>query len=59
MPGRTSLTVYEGTLGMSEDVFIAPRNRSHGITVEVTILEGDANGVILCQAGRLGAGSRI
>ena len=57
MAGRTSLTVYEGMIGMSENVFINTKNRSHTITADVTIPEGGANGVILCQAGRFGGWS--
>jgi arylsulfatase A-like enzyme len=57
MGGRTSLTVFEGMSGMSENVFINTKNRSHTITAEVTIPEGGANGVILCQAGRFGGWS--
>ena len=50
MAGRTSLTVYEGMTGMSENVFINMKNRSHTITAEVEIPKGGANGVILAQA---------
>jgi hypothetical protein len=57
MAGRTSLTVYEGMTGMSENVFINTKNRSHTITAEVTIPEGGANGVVLSQAGRFGGWS--
>src|SRR5450432_2164075 len=57
MAGRTSLTVYEGMVGMSENVFINTKNRSHSITAEVQIPEGGANGVILAQAGRFGGWS--
>jgi len=57
MAGRASLTVYEGMVGMSENVFINTKNRSHSITAEVTIPEGGANGVILSQAGRFGGWS--
>ncbi|MCE5231248.1 arylsulfatase [bacterium] len=57
MAGRTSLTVYDGMIGMSENVFINTKNSSHTITAEVTIPEGGANGVILCQAGRFGGWS--
>ncbi|HEV3384354.1 MAG TPA: arylsulfatase [Gemmata sp.] len=57
MAGRTSLTVYEGMVGMSENVFINTKNRSHKITAEVQIPEGGANGVILAQAGRFGGWS--
>jgi arylsulfatase len=57
MAGRTSLTVYEGMIGMSENVFINTKNRSHTITAEVEIPKGGANGVILAQAGRFGGWS--
>ena len=57
MAGRTSLTVYEGMKGMSENVFINIKNCSHTITAEVTVPEGGANGVILAQAGMFGGWS--
>ena len=57
MAGRTSLTVYEGMIGMSENVFINTKNRSHTITAEVEIPKGGANGVVLAQAGRFGGWS--
>ena len=57
MAGRTSLTVYEGMTGMSENVFINTKNRSHTITAEVQIPKGGAKGVILAQAGRFGGWS--
>ena len=57
MAGRTSLTVYQGMRGMSENVFINAMNRSHTITAEVEIPQGGANGVILAQAGRFGGWS--
>ncbi|OPX94193.1 MAG: Arylsulfatase [Syntrophorhabdus sp. PtaB.Bin006] len=57
MAGRTSLTVYEGMIGMSENVFINIKNRSHTITAEVEIPKGGAKGVILAQAGRFGGWS--
>jgi arylsulfatase A-like enzyme len=57
MAGRTSLTVYEGMIGMSENVFINTKNRSHTITAEVNIPATGANGVILAQAGRFGGWS--
>jgi arylsulfatase len=57
MAGRTSLTVYEGMVGMTENVFINTKNRSHVVTAEVTIPKGGANGVILSQAGRFGGWS--
>lgn len=57
MGGRTSLTLYEGMKGMSENVFINIKNRSHSISADVEIPEGGANGVILAQGGRFGGWS--
>jgi arylsulfatase len=57
MAGRTSLTVYQGMTGMSENVFTNVKNRSHTITAEVEIPKKGANGVILAQAGRFGGWS--
>ena len=57
MAGRTSLTVYEGMAGMSENVLISTKNVSHSITAEVEIPKGGAKGVILAQAGRFGGWS--
>lgn len=58
MAGRTSLTVYPGMTGMTENVFINLKNRSHTITAEVDIPAGDAaQGVIIAQAGRFGGWS--
>jgi arylsulfatase A-like enzyme len=57
MAGRDSLTVHEGMTGMSENVFINVKNRSHTITADVEIPKGGANGVILAQAGRFGGWS--
>lgn len=57
MGGRTSLTVFEGMKGMTENVFINTKNRSHTITAEVQIPEGGANGVVIAQAGRFGGWS--
>jgi arylsulfatase len=57
MAGRTTLTVYEGMKGMSENVFINLKNKSHTITADVEIPKGGANGAILAQAGRFGGWS--
>jgi arylsulfatase A-like enzyme len=57
MAGRTSLTVYQGMIGMSENVFINTKNRSHTITAEVEIPKNGAKGVLLAQAGRFGGWS--
>jgi len=57
MGDRTSLTLAEGMVGMSENVFINIKNRSFSITAAVEIPQGGANGVILAQAGRFGGWS--
>ncbi len=57
MAGRTSLTVYDGMIGMTENVFINLKNRSHTITADLEIPKGGANGVIIAQAGRFGGWS--
>lgn len=57
MGERTSLTLSEGMVGMSEGVFINIKNRSLSITADVEIPAGGANGVILAQAGRFGGWS--
>ncbi len=57
MGDRTSLTVYEGMRGMSENVFINVKNRSHSITAEVQVPRDGARGVILAQGGRFGGWS--
>ncbi len=54
MGDRTSLTLGEGMKGMSENVFINIKNRSVAITADVEIPKGGADGVILCQGGRVG-----
>lgn len=58
MAGRTKLTVHQGMIGMSENVFINVKNRSRAITADVEIpKKGGANGAILAQAGRFGGWS--
>jgi arylsulfatase A-like enzyme len=57
MAGRTSLTVYQGMTGMSENAFINVKNRSYTITADVEVPQSGANGVILAQAGRFGGWS--
>ncbi len=56
MAGRTSLTVYEGMIGMSENVFINVKNRTHSISAQVQVSRG-AQGVMLAQGGRFGGWS--
>jgi hypothetical protein len=52
-----SLTLSEGMVGMSENVFMNIKNRSLSITADVQIPKGGANGVILAQGGRFGGWS--
>ena len=52
MGDRTSLTLYRGMDGLSENSFINVKNRSHTITAEVDIPRGGGEGVILAQGGR-------
>jgi len=54
---RTSLTLYPGMKGMTENVFINLKNKTHSITAELEIPEKGANGVVLAQAGRFGGWS--
>jgi arylsulfatase len=57
MAGRTSLTVFEGMTGLSENVFLNVKNRSYMIDAEIEVPKGGADGVIICQAGRFGGWS--
>jgi arylsulfatase A-like enzyme len=57
MGDRTSLTLHEGMMGMSENVFLDMKNRSFTITADVENPKAGANGVILAQGGRFGGWS--
>jgi arylsulfatase len=57
MAGRTSLTVHEGMVGMSENVFINVKNRSLTITAELVIPDSGAEGTVIAQGGRFGGWS--
>jgi arylsulfatase len=57
MGKRTSLTLYEGMTGMSENAFINTKGRSFSVTAEVEIPAGGATGVIIAQSGRFGGWS--
>jgi arylsulfatase len=54
MGNRTSLTVYPGMTGMTENAFINIKNRSYTITAPVELKDGNTNGVIIAQAGAFG-----
>lgn len=49
MGGRTSLTVYEGMVGMKENAFINTKDSSYTITAEVELPQSAASGVLLAQ----------
>jgi arylsulfatase A-like enzyme len=57
MGGRTTLSLFEGMRGMSENTFMNIKNRSHTITAEVETKGANTNGVLLAQAGRFGGWS--
>jgi arylsulfatase A-like enzyme len=54
MGGRTSLTVYPGMVGITENAFINVKNRPYTITVPVELQDSNTNGVIIAQAGAFG-----
>src|SRR5205823_6348744 len=54
MGNRTSLTVYPGMTGMTENTFINVKNRSYTITAPVELKDENTNGVIIAQAGAFG-----
>jgi len=56
MGPRTSLTLYEGMTGITENTFINTKARSSAITGEIEV-PASANGVIIAQAGRFGGWS--
>ncbi|MFD2203741.1 arylsulfatase [Shivajiella indica] len=52
---RKTLTLAEGMVGMSENVFINIKNRPITLTAEVEIHAGTtANGILIAQGGRFG-----
>jgi arylsulfatase len=52
--GRTSMTVYPGMVGITENAFINVKNRAYTITAPVELADANTNGVIIAQAGRFG-----
>jgi arylsulfatase len=54
MGTRTSLTVYPGMTGMSENTFIGLKNRRYTLTATVDLRDAKASGVIIAQGGRFG-----
>lgn len=57
MAGRTSLTLAEGMVGMTENIFINIKNKSKTITAEVEVPADGGNGTIIAQGGRFGGWS--
>lgn len=55
MGARKTLTLAEGMVGMSENVFINIKNRPITLTADVEIPAGKtANGILIAQGGRFG-----
>jgi arylsulfatase A-like enzyme len=54
MGNRTSLTVYPGMTGISENAFINVKNRAYTITAPIELRDASTNGVIIAQAGAFG-----
>jgi len=55
--GRTSLTVYPGMVGITENAFINVKNTPFTITAPVELKDGATKGVVIAQAGRFGGWS--
>jgi len=51
---RTTLTVYPGMVGISENAFINVKNRRYSITAPVELADDSTSGVIIAQAGAFG-----
>lgn len=54
MGDRTSLTLADGMMGMTENTFLNIKNKSKTITAEVEVGKDGGNGIVLCQGGRFG-----
>lgn len=54
MGDRTSLTLYPGMFGLSENAFINVKNRTYTVTASVELHDSSTNGVIIAQAGAFG-----
>jgi arylsulfatase A-like enzyme len=51
---RTSLTVYPGMIGITENAFINTKNRTYTVTAPVELRDASTSGVIIAQAGAFG-----
>ena len=54
MWGRTSVTLYPGMIGMTENATLDIKNRSHTVTADIEVPQGGGEGVIIAQGGRFG-----
>jgi arylsulfatase len=54
---RTTMTLYEGMTGITENAFINIKGRSSTITADVETAGPSTSGVIIAQAGRFGGWS--
>jgi len=54
MAGATSVTLYPGMEGFTENTFMQLKNRSLTLTAELEVPAGGAQGVIISQGGRFG-----
>ena len=58
MAGRTSLTLFEGMTGLTENVFLSMKNRSFSIVAKTDIPSGSpCEGALIAQAGKFGGWS--
>lgn len=54
MAGRTSLPLYPGMVGMTENTFLDLKNRSFAITADLEFAAKATQGVLIAQGGRFG-----
>ena len=57
MKGRTSITLADGMMGMTEFTFLSLMNKSFKIIADVDVSEDGGNGTVIAQAGRFGGWS--
>ncbi len=52
--GRTSLSVYPGMVGITENAFINVKSVPHTVTAEIEVDDAKTEGVVIAQAGYFG-----
>ena len=52
--GRTTMTVFDGMQGISENAFINVKGVPHSVTAEIVVPDAKTEGVIIAQAGSFG-----